>query len=261
MKPGLSCGKVKYLDMAGYFGTWRCARSRLRSIRSSSTTYQPRRIHHERCRCSFSTTTAAHQQARQAPYASGTSPTARSRRSLYVRLGRSVKRMATHVRREEELFDVLPLPRVPRGLQLRNASTTSWAWATQAAIGEEAVETSDEDDSELRRTQRQALKRELPWKSIPSADWPAFLGVPNFLFWHEAHLYFRDLGLPAFCRVRLMPGAVDQRRLQVGFLARRARHRSVDSNLHAACKVPLAVKAVPSWGRSLLYKLSAPVCG
>ncbi|CAJ1460240.1 unnamed protein product [Effrenium voratum] len=51
-----------------------------------------------------------------------------------------------------------------------------------------------------RRTQRQALKRELPWKSIPSADWPAFPGVPNFLFWHEAHLYFRDFSLPAFCR-------------------------------------------------------------
>ena len=38
---------------------------------------------------------AAHQQVRQAPYASGTSPTARG--SLLVRLGQSIKRVATDV--------------------------------------------------------------------------------------------------------------------------------------------------------------------
>ncbi|CAK9000573.1 Retrovirus-related Pol polyprotein from transposon RE1 (Retro element 1) (AtRE1) [Includes: Protease RE1 [Durusdinium trenchii] len=36
-------------------------------------------------------------------------------------------------------------------------------------------DTSDEEDGGLKRTQRQALKRELPWRSIPTADWPAFI--------------------------------------------------------------------------------------
>jgi hypothetical protein len=36
-------------------------------------------------------------------------------------------------------------------------------------------DTSDEEDAGLKRTQRQALKRELPWKSIGEADWPAFV--------------------------------------------------------------------------------------
>eukprot|EP00435_Cladocopium_sp_Y103_P012135 s282_g3.t1 len=36
-------------------------------------------------------------------------------------------------------------------------------------------DTSDEEDAGLKRTQRQALKRELPWKSIDSADRPAFV--------------------------------------------------------------------------------------
>ena len=36
-------------------------------------------------------------------------------------------------------------------------------------------DTSDEEDGGLKRTQRQALKRELPWRPIPAADWPAFI--------------------------------------------------------------------------------------
>lgn len=36
-------------------------------------------------------------------------------------------------------------------------------------------DTSDEEDAGLKRTKRQALKRELPWKSIGEADWPAFV--------------------------------------------------------------------------------------
>ena len=36
-------------------------------------------------------------------------------------------------------------------------------------------ETSDEEDAGLKRTQRQALKRELPWRSIGAADREAFV--------------------------------------------------------------------------------------
>ncbi|CAK8999613.1 Copia protein (Gag-int-pol protein) [Cleaved into: Copia VLP protein [Durusdinium trenchii] len=36
-------------------------------------------------------------------------------------------------------------------------------------------ETSDEEDAGLKRTQRQALKRELPWRSIGASDWEAFV--------------------------------------------------------------------------------------
>ena len=36
-------------------------------------------------------------------------------------------------------------------------------------------DTSDEEDSGLKRTQRQALKREIPWKSIGASDFPAFV--------------------------------------------------------------------------------------
>ena len=36
-------------------------------------------------------------------------------------------------------------------------------------------DTSDEEDAGLKRTQRQALKRELPWKSISESDRQAFV--------------------------------------------------------------------------------------
>ena len=57
----------------------------------------------------------------------------------------------------------------------KRSTLTFQAYVTATDTFHPLPDTSDEEDSGLKRTQRQALKREVPWKSIGAADQPAFI--------------------------------------------------------------------------------------